>query len=101
MLAQRSDRLAQLVEDLFVGHGLGSWFRGVMVTAVRPGDVELVEQTHDLVVEVGDRPWCERQRPFVAGGCDDVEAMVDEIEVDLEGGAGRVRHRQAGEPAGA
>ena len=36
VLAQRSDRLAQLVEDLFVGHGLGSWFRGVMVTGGAP-----------------------------------------------------------------
>jgi hypothetical protein len=61
-------------------------------------DPQVVQRRHERVVEVGDGTGQERNRPGAAVAEPDVEAVVDEIEVDLENSAAE-RDRRGREPA--
>ena len=60
--------------------------------------VEFVEHRHHRRVEVGDRHRFERQRAARAGDRGDVEAVIEEVEIDLERRARAVWHQRRRQP---
>ena len=67
----------------------------------RRGQSEVVELAHDLRVEIGNRPGLERDRAPFPVCCRDVEAVVQEVEVDLEAAPALVGDRRCRQPGGA